>query len=118
MIELKTPLAVVALRWVPESDGGRVSGPPTAPVYAATAAFCPGATDLATTTHVRPDADLLSVLLQRTASLPDGTETANIGFLAPTLAEPLLAVGVPLLITEGPKVVAHATIQEVLHPRN
>lgn len=110
MIELKTPLAVVALRWVPESDGGRPSGPPTAPVYAATAAFCPGET-------VGPDADLMSVLLQRTASLPDGTETANIGFLAPTLAEPHLTVGAPLLITEGPKIVAHATIEEVLHPR-
>jgi hypothetical protein len=112
VIELKTPLAVVALRWVPESDGGRVSGPPTAPVYAATAAFCPDAT-----THVGPDADLMSVLLQRTASLPDGTETANISFLAPALAEPLLTVGAPLLITEGPRVVAHATVQELLHPQ-
>jgi hypothetical protein len=59
----------------------------------------------------------MSVLLQRTATLPDGTETANIGFLAPALAEPHLDIGVELLITEGPKVVAHAVIQELLHPR-
>ncbi|MFE4420544.1 hypothetical protein [Streptomyces sp. NPDC056817] len=39
---------------------------------------------------------------------------ANIGFLVPDLARPHLHVGTELLITEGPTVVAHVVIRELL----
>lgn len=90
------------IRWLPERQGGRHSGPPTAPVYAATAAF-PGS-DLA----------LLSVLVQHIGARPDDSALANIGFLVPDLARPHLRVGAELLITEGPTIVAHAVIRELL----
>lgn len=108
MFELKEPLAVAAIRWLPESQGGRISGPPTAPVYAATATFC--------SESAQPDADLLSILVQRTGTLSDGSDLARIGFLVPDLARPHLHLGAELLITEGPKVVAHAVIRDLLQP--
>ncbi|WP_112466665.1 hypothetical protein [Streptomyces triticisoli] len=102
MIELKEPLAVAEIRWLPESQGGRSSGPPTAPVYAATARF-PGS-----------DTALLSILVHHTGAQSDGLALADIGFLVPDLARPHLHVGTELLITEGPTVVAHAAIRELL----
>ncbi|WP_152627196.1 hypothetical protein [Streptacidiphilus melanogenes] len=60
------------IRWLPESQGGRDSGPPTAPVYAATATF-PGSS-----------AALHSILVQHTGFLPDGLARANIGFSSPS----------------------------------
>lgn len=95
-------MAVAEIRWLPESQGGRSSGPPTALVYAATATF-PGS-----------DAALLSILVQPAGAQPDGPALANIGFLVPELAGPHLHVGAELLITEGPRVVAHAVIRELL----
>ncbi|MFI1294321.1 hypothetical protein ACH4VM_39130 [Streptomyces sp. NPDC020792] len=106
MIELKEPMAVAVVRWLPESQGGRRSGPPTAPVYAATATF--------RSDTPQSDADLLSILVKRTGTRPDGSDLAGIGFLVPDLARLHLQVGVELLITEGPKVVAHAVIHELL----
>ncbi len=90
------------IRWLPESQGGRSSGPPTTPVYAATATF-PGS-----------DAALLSILVQHIGAQPDGLALANIGFLVPDLARPHLQLGTELLITEGPTIVAHAVIRELL----
>ncbi|MFE9539720.1 hypothetical protein [Streptomyces sp. NPDC006691] len=106
MIELKEPLAVAAVRWQSESQGGRSSGPPTVPVYAATATFRGDS--------AQSDADLLSILVQRIGTRPDGSDLASIGFLVPDLARPHLHVGAELLITEGPKVVAHAVIHKLL----
>ncbi|MFC1402190.1 MULTISPECIES: hypothetical protein [Streptacidiphilus] len=102
MTELKGPMAVAEIRWLPESQGGRSSGPPTAPVYAATATF-PGS-----------DAPLLSILVEHIDPQPHGLALANIGFLAPELARPHLHVGAELLITEGPRIVAHAIIRHSL----
>jgi hypothetical protein len=102
VIELKEPLAVAEIRWLPESQGGRASGPPSAPVYAATATFAGSG------------AAPLSILVQHLSTQPDGTTLANIGFLVPDLAKPHLHVGTELKITEGPRVVAHAVIRELL----
>ncbi|MFD5430180.1 hypothetical protein [Streptomyces sp. NPDC127084] len=102
MIEFKEPLAVAEIRWLPESEGGRASGPPSAPVYAATVTF------------PSSGAALLSILVQYICTQPDGTTLANIGFLVPDLARPHLRVGAELQITEGPTVVAHAVVRELL----
>lgn len=108
VIAFKEPLAVAAIRWLPESQGGRSSGPPTAPVYAATATF--------RSDSEGSDADLLSILVQRVRTQPDGSDLASIGFLVPELARPHLRLGAEPLITEGPNVVAHAVIHELLQP--
>ncbi|MGD1225806.1 hypothetical protein AB9Q10_46170 [Streptomyces krungchingensis] len=112
MIELKAPLAVAVVRWLPESQGGRHSGPPTAPVYAATTAFGNAST------CAQSGAELLSILVQRIDTLPDGSDLANIGFLVPDLARAHLRIGTEILITEGPNVVARAVIRELLQPEH
>ena len=95
-------MAVAEIRWLPGSEGGRTSGPPSAPVYAATATFAGSG------------AALLSILVQHIGTQPDGTALANIGFLVPDLARAHLHVGTVLQITEGPAVVAHAVVRELL----
>ena len=113
MIELTNPAATAVVRWVPASAGGRLSGPPTAPVYAATAIFRLGG-EAEVTPGWPATADHLSIMVQRVASLPDGADLANIGFLIPDLARPYLHSGAELLVMEGPKVVAHAVVRELL----
>jgi hypothetical protein len=105
---LNEPMAIAVIQWIPTANDGRLSGPPTAPVYTATAAFRindaePWNTDV-----------LLSILVQRIATLNDGQDLANIGFLTPGLARPQLHPGAEIVITEGPKPVAHAYIRELL----
>jgi hypothetical protein len=111
--EIKDPVASVSIRWVSADQGGRRSGPPTAPVYAATAVFA-----LGDDASVRPGwpatADQISILVQRQGELSDGSDGAVIDFLAPELAQPFMHRGAGLVIMEGPKVVAHATVTEVL----
>jgi hypothetical protein len=112
--EIKDPVATVSIRWVAADQGGRSSGPPTAPVYAATAVFVLGGD-----ASVRPgwpaSADQISILVQRIGKLPDGSDAANIDFLVPELAQPFMHDGAQLVIMEGPKIVAQATITKMLN---
>jgi hypothetical protein len=101
-------MATAAIQWIPTPNGGRLSGPPTASVYAATAAFRLDDTEPWNTSA------LLSILVQRITTLDDGQHLANIGFLAPDLARPHLYPGAEIVITEGPKPVAHAHVRELL----
>jgi hypothetical protein len=107
------PIAKAAVRWIPAAVGGRQAGPPTAPVYAATAVFQQGGE-----AEVMPgwptSADHLSILVRRLSILPSGDDLAEIAFLAPDLAKPYVHVGAELLVMEGPKVVAQAVVQELL----
>ncbi|SDM67647.1 hypothetical protein SAMN04489726_2854 [Allokutzneria albata] len=95
-------LARALVRWKSAEEGGRVSGPPTAPVYAATAVFVEGG---------QRTADHLSILLQDLGGLEDGRLCA-VDFLVRELAAPHLVVGGELLVMEGPKVVATARVIE------
>jgi hypothetical protein len=114
MIEdISEPLAHAVVMWVPPEMGGRKSGPPTAPVYAATSIFVHGGD-----AEVQPEwplqaADELSILIQMTATLPGGAWLCRIDFLARDLALPLVHPGAVLLIMEGPKVVGTAVITAV-----
>lgn len=54
--------------------------------------------------------DELSILIQRTETLPGGAWVCRIDFLARDLAAPLVRPGVVMLIMEGPKVVGTAMI--------
>ncbi|MFC7265721.1 hypothetical protein [Streptomyces lutosisoli] len=112
MIELTEPMATAAVRWLSEAEGGRRSGPPTAPVYAATAAF----PSPAVTSQDSVELELLSVLVQRIAALPDGRDLANIGFLVPELARPRLHTAAEFVITEGLRTVARAEVRELFPP--
>ena len=84
--QLKDPVATMALSWISAADGGRRSGPPTAPVYATTCVF-----PLGGEAEVQPgwpaNADpMLSIIIQRTGQLPDGRDLAKIDFLVEELA--------------------------------
>ncbi|BCY09689.1 hypothetical protein L3i22_047770 [Actinoplanes sp. L3-i22] len=99
------------MRWLTAAEGGRRSGPPTAPVYAATCVFPLGGEE-----QVVPgwpgSADQLSILVEQFAG--DAHERlARVDFLVPGLAEPHLRPGRQILILEGPRVVGHAIIRQV-----
>ena len=113
--EISEPVAHAVVTWVPSEMGGRSSGPPGGPVYAATSVFVHGGDS-----EVQPGwpagADHLSVLLQETGTLPGGARLCKIDFLARDLAQPFVHPGAVLLIMEGPRVVATAVISDVLDP--
>lgn len=113
LLEIKRPVATANIRWLTASEGGRTSGPPTAPVYAATAAFCLGG-EAETVPGWPASADQLSILVQSLGSREEGAEVSLIGFLFPDLARPHLHPGAEILILEGPKVVAKATIRDLI----
>jgi hypothetical protein len=110
---IEKPLAIATLTWVSAPAGGRRSGPPTAPVYAATAVFGEG--DEA---EVHPGwpvtADQVSILLQRLSPSPEVVEDFKIGLLFPEMVISNVRPGAEFVVLEGPKVVAHGVIREVL----
>lgn len=114
MIELQNPVAIATIRWVTASGGGRSSGPPTAPVYATTSVFKQGEDAQVQPGWPQTADPKLSILIERFETLPDGDDLARIGFLFPDLAIPYMHVGAELVILEGPKVVAHALVREML----
>jgi hypothetical protein len=112
MEKIQNPMAEALVRWRTAEDGGRKAGPPTAPVYMATAVFVRGGE-----VEVQPgwpaSADQLSILLQETGRLDDGRRRCLVGFLVPELARPHLRPGVELLVLEGPRTVASALLGTV-----
>ena len=110
---IEDPLALATVTWVSAEEGGRRSGPPTAPVYSATAVF-----KLGNDAEVMPGwpatADQMSILLQRVSQPAATEEVVKVGFLYPELAQPSLRDGAEFLVLEGPKVVACAVVTELL----
>jgi len=98
------PHALVRLRWVDLSEGGRE--PPPVPQYAATAVF-----ELGGEREVVPgwpaSGEHHSVLLD----FQDGG-VAKAEFLAIDQIADLLAEGARFLVMEGARVVAHAEVEE------
>jgi hypothetical protein len=86
--EIDDPVATVEIRWISAADGGRRSGPPTAPVYVTTCVF-----PLGGDAEVQP-------------GWPMNADPAM----------PYIHVGADILVLEGPKPVAHAVVREVLRP--
>lgn len=87
-------------------------GPPTAPVYLATAVFVQGDEG-----EVQPDwpvsATQLSILLQEIERLAEDRRYRLVGFLVAELALPHLRPGAELLVLEGPRTVARVWIETV-----
>ena len=112
--EIDEPVAKAEVVWRTAEEGGRKVGPPTAPVYAATAVFVHGDDH-----EVQPEwpasAPQLSILLERDA--PDeatGLSLYKVDFLVRELALPYLSTGAVLYIMEGPRVVGSARVREVM----
>jgi hypothetical protein len=112
--QIVEPVAVAVVRWLSLQQGGRRSGPPTAPVYAATCVFPIGGDR-----EINPDwprgAEHFSILLEEVERLPDDARVCKVDFLAPDLATPFVHPGADVLIMEGQKIVASAQIREVFH---
>lgn len=113
MEKIEKPVAEAMVRWRTADEGGRRSGPPTAPVYMATAVFVQGG-DREVEPGWPASADQLSILLQKTEELDERRWRCVVGFLAPELARPNLRPGVELLVLEGPRVVASAQVDAVI----
>jgi hypothetical protein len=113
MIEkIGNPVARAHVTWLSASAGGRTSGPPTAPVYAANCTF-PLGSERETVPGWPATAEKFSVLIQKISDCPDGAWQCNLDFIAPDLVAAYLSQGASMLVMEGPKVVGEATIIEV-----
>jgi hypothetical protein len=114
--KIEHPMALAEVWWFTVEEGGRRSGPPTAPVYAATCVFPLGG-DAEVLPGWPASGDALSVLLEEVETVANGSGTYKVDFLARDLARQLLYPTAELLIMEGPTVVARAVIREVMAPR-
>ena len=110
---IERPMAQAMISWLSAAEGGRRSGPPTAPVYMATAVFPLGGDD-ETQPGWPATADKLSILLQAVPGAAEDAGLYKVDFLMRDLARPFLHPGAEMLVTEGPKVVATAVIRDVL----
>jgi hypothetical protein len=113
MNEIENPVAGAVVHWRTAEQGGRLSGPPTVPVYMATAVFVLG-DDSEVQSGWPASADQLSILLQKTGELDDGRWECLVGFLVPELARPYVREGAELIVLEGPRTVAAAQVTAVL----
>jgi hypothetical protein len=109
---LETPAATALVVWFTPEQGGRLSGPPTAPVYAANCSFPLGG-ESETVPGWPATAEKFSLLLQKVEITDDGAWLCKIDFMARDLVADYLAPAAPMLVMEGPKVVGQATIEDV-----
>jgi hypothetical protein len=110
---IEQPMAEAVVDWLSAGDGGRLSGPPTAPVYMATSVFVHG--DDASVQPGWPiSADKLSIMLQKIEDVTTWRSRCLVGFLVPDLARAHMRVGTQILVLEGPKVVARARVDKML----
>lgn len=114
MIEnLDAPAATALVTWLTPEQGGRLSGPPTATVYAANCSFPLGG-EAEAVPGWPATAEKFSLLLQQVETMTSGAWLCKIDFLARELVADHLIPSAVMLVMEGPKVVGHAAIQEVL----
>jgi hypothetical protein len=106
------PAAVAEIRWLPPESGGRVSGPPGPGEYAANVVF------LSEGEPERADpwnaGSYMSIVVRLDGVKHGGRDVAQVGFLAPEMASEYLRPGRGMLLMEGPKVVADATIVDLI----
>ena len=113
MEKIEIPVAEGVVVWRTHEEGGRKSGPPSAPVYMATTVFVLGGEE-----EVQPgwpfSGNQLSILLQETERLDEAHRRCLVGFLVPELALPHMHPGAELLVLEGARTVAQLRIETVL----
>lgn len=105
------PHAQIEFRWLRSDEGGR-SVPPPGPTYAATAILAG-----ASASNTPPDGQHFSLIIEfeaRSATATDETQVAIVEFFDIEHVRPLLEVGRPLSIMEGPRRVAEGVITRLL----
>jgi len=111
--QLENPVATAVVTWKSKEAGGRVSGPPTASVYAATCVFLQGGDE-----EIQPgwpgSADQVSILLEaETDGSGSRGDLYKVDFLVREIARPFLKPEAVFLVMEGPRTVAEGRIQTV-----
>jgi hypothetical protein len=116
MIEsIESPVASAVVRWRSPEVGGRKSGPPSAPVYAANCSFPDALPENSAESGV---GSIYSIFIQKVHDLPDGQWLCNLDFIAKALVAKYLLPGSPMLVMEGPvDVVGDAVVVEVFSDR-
>lgn len=109
---LKAPAAWARLEWLTESEGGRRTAPPTAPVYSSTCAF-----PLEGEPEVIPgwseNREDFSAMIEKHAVEDNGTCLCALDFLARELVAEKIYRGTKMLVFDGRKIVAVGTVTEV-----
>jgi hypothetical protein len=112
---IESPAAIAYITWLAAEDGGRRTGPPTVPVYAANCSFPLGG-EAETLPGWPVSAEKFSVFIQKVDDGPDGAWICKIDFIAPGLVAAYLSRDADMLVMEGPKIVGRATISDVFEP--
>lgn len=102
-------MAIALVRWRSAAEGGRYTGPPAGPRYAATAVFVKG-DDEQVVPNWPAGGEHFSVLLTYTGPAEGGEVSAEIDFLARDQVADLLIEGATFFIMEGPHAVAEARV--------
>jgi hypothetical protein len=110
MRTIDDPVAMATISWLPASEGGRASGPPTAPVYVSTCRFVLAAGSYSET---------MSVLLEIAEAAPSNlyVYVCKVDFLAHDLAAPYLSIGAIIQVLEQCHVEEHDRCEPMCRSR-
>lgn len=110
------PVALAHVWWRTPEDGGRRTGPPPGPFFAATAVFVHGEDE-----QVIPDwpaaGEHFSVMLEYVGDVVGNEVNAKIDFIARDLVGDGLRPNARFLVMEGSRPVAEARVTEVFADR-
>ena len=110
---ISSPLAYGRVTWLAAEAGGRRTGPPAGPHYAATAVFL-GVRQQLEGAPSEPHVDEhWSILLEWRDPVAGWSGDVMIDFLAKDLVAPLLAPGVRLGVMEGTRLVGEVVVTGV-----
>ena len=115
MSELATPFAWAVVIWLAPAEGGRKTGPPSAPVYAANCSF-PAEGENDVIADGPTTATIYSPLLAKEAENDDGSWVCAIDFLARDLVSACMLSGTSMLVMEGPRSSGRAFIIQANQP--
>ncbi len=109
------PAATARVRWLRAEEGGRRQ-PPTGPIYAATAVFVRGESDVAPGAQKYAPDEYASIVLKfpEGEASTDQAREVEIDFLAREWAKGRLIPGAKLLVMEGAHPVAECEVTSVL----
>lgn len=108
MRRIERPMAVAAVHWFSEAEGGRPT-PPPGPTYASTAVFVLG-DDQALIPGWPSKGEHFSVLLDFDEVDAEGDCEAKVEFISWPLVSDYLRPGANFIVTEGPRAVAMARV--------
>jgi len=113
---LDEPVAIAKVTWRSAEDGGRRSGPPPGPFFAATAVFVHGG-DAEVVPDWPAEGEHFSVMLDYVGDLVNQEVEAKVDFIARDLVADHVRKGARFLVMEGRRAVAEAVITETFDKR-